>query len=166
MRREIVIAIATVTAMGCGLMSGIFFAFSDFVMKALSLQPPESAIRSMQAINIQIVNPVFLMLFVGTPLLMTVLAVVGALRFAQSGSKLLLLGSAIYLLGALAITVMVNIPLNNRLARLDAASLEASQFWLKYVSEWVAWNHVRAAAAALSVGALITAIGQLRGKGV
>jgi uncharacterized membrane protein len=52
MRKELVVALVAVAALGCGLMGGIFFTFSNFVMRALSLQPADQGIRVMQAINI------------------------------------------------------------------------------------------------------------------
>ena len=44
--------IIVTTAVACGLMGGIFFAFSTFVMKALRALPPNRGIEAMQAINI------------------------------------------------------------------------------------------------------------------
>jgi uncharacterized membrane protein len=38
-------------ALGCGLVAGVFFAFSTFVMKALARLPAEQGIAAMQAIN-------------------------------------------------------------------------------------------------------------------
>jgi hypothetical protein len=48
------------TALGCGLAAGVFFAFSTFVMPALvRLQPPQG-IAAMQSINITAINPLFM----------------------------------------------------------------------------------------------------------
>jgi uncharacterized membrane protein len=161
MRKELVVALVTVAALGCGLMGGLFFTFSNFVMRALALQPADQGIRVMQAINIQIVNPLFLLLFVGTPLLSVALAVSGVLRLSEPGSRLLAVGSFLYLVGALAVTVLINIPLNNRLAQMDPASFQAQQFWISYLSEWVTWNHVRTISALAASVTLITAIWQI-----
>lgn len=45
--------------LGCGLMAGLFFAFSVCVMKALSQLAPEKGMAAMQAINVAILNPLF-----------------------------------------------------------------------------------------------------------
>jgi uncharacterized membrane protein len=150
-----IVTVALLAAVGCGLMGGILFAFSDFVVTALRQQPAESGIRTMQAINIQIVNPLFLMIFVGTPLAAAFLAVVAARCLGQPGAKLLLLGSALYLIGTLAVTMAFNIPLNNRLAIQDPVSVKAARYWITYVSEWMGWNHVRTIAS-LAATALLT----------
>ena len=41
-----------VTALGCGLIAGLFFAFSVAVMKALACLPSAGGIAAMQSINI------------------------------------------------------------------------------------------------------------------
>jgi len=45
---------------------GAYFAFSNFVMTALAHQPPSSCVRTMQAINVYILNPLFFIVFIGT----------------------------------------------------------------------------------------------------
>ena len=53
-----VLYIATVlTALGCGLIAGAFFAFSSFVMPALKRLPPAHGIAAMQSINKLAVTP-------------------------------------------------------------------------------------------------------------
>jgi uncharacterized membrane protein len=59
-------ALTLFAALGCGLMSGVFFAFSVCVMKALYRLVPSAGIAAMQSINVVIVNPLFLTVFVGT----------------------------------------------------------------------------------------------------
>ena len=54
-----------VSALGCGLIAGVFFAFSSFVMKALSRIPAAQGIAAMQSINVVVLNPVFLGVFFG-----------------------------------------------------------------------------------------------------
>lgn len=100
---------------GDGLMAGVFFAFSIAIMPALRRVPATQAIAVMQVTNRAIVNPVFLLVFLGTALLN-----LGALPMAWwVGSLGLALSALIYLLGALAVTVAGNIPRNNALDRLD-----------------------------------------------
>jgi uncharacterized membrane protein len=59
-------SITLVAALGCGLMAGLFFAFSVSVMKALARLPSAEGIAAMQSINVAIINPVFLAVFFGT----------------------------------------------------------------------------------------------------
>lgn len=55
-----------ISALGSGLMAGVFFAFSTSVMKALDQLPPNESIAAMQSINVAIINPLFLSVFLGT----------------------------------------------------------------------------------------------------
>lgn len=57
------------SALGCGLMAGVFFAFSTFVMKALGALPPAQGIAAMQSINVAVINRWFMAAFFGTALL-------------------------------------------------------------------------------------------------
>ena len=45
-----------VSALGSGLIGGIFFAFSSFIMKALARVPPTHGIAVMQSINVTVLN--------------------------------------------------------------------------------------------------------------
>jgi uncharacterized membrane protein len=155
--QEIVFAIALFAAVGSAVMGGLLFAFSNFVMKSLTDQPPESGIRTMQAINIQILNPLFLLLFLGTALAVLVLAVHSISRLSEPSATLLLIGSALYLLGTVGVTMAFNVPLNNQLATQNPATPEAHTFWPTYIAGWMLWNHVRTATAILASVLLLLA---------
>jgi uncharacterized membrane protein len=158
---KVIVVVAVLTAVGCGLMGGILFAFSNFVMTALSLQPAAGGIRTMQEINIQIVNPVFLAIFIGTPVAATFLLALAIRNFSQPWAKFLLFGSVLYLVGTLAVTLAFNIPLNNQLAIQDPLSVDASGHWIQYVAKWIRWNHIRTIASLFAAALLILAIRQI-----
>lgn len=109
--------------LGCGLIAGIFFAFSNFVMRALARLPDSQGIAAMQAINVTVLNPLFLGTFMGTALLCAVLAGYGVLHLSQPGSGWLIAGGVLYLVGNLLVTGSRNIPRNNALARLPVGML-------------------------------------------
>ena len=159
---EKILILAIFAALGCGLMGGLLFAFSNFVMTALAHQPPSSGVRTMQAINVYILNPLFFIVFFGTAVVSFVLAVATILRVPRSGAPLLLAGSALYLIGTVGVTMMFNVPLNNRLSVLNPDIAETAKYWLTYLSEWVRWNHVRTIASVMATALLILAIRQLR----
>lgn len=50
-------AVTLIAALGCGLVAGVFFAFSSFVMPALKRLPPAQGISAMQSINRLAVAP-------------------------------------------------------------------------------------------------------------
>lgn len=66
-------ALILIAALGCGLMAGVFFAFSNFVMQALRDQPHPQGVRAMQAINRCVINLGFMLVFMGTTVLCLIL---------------------------------------------------------------------------------------------
>jgi hypothetical protein len=53
-------------ALGSVRSAAVFFAFSNFVMPALARIPPAEGIHAMQAINVTVLNQLFLGIFMGT----------------------------------------------------------------------------------------------------
>jgi uncharacterized membrane protein len=141
--------------LGCGLIAGVFFAFSAFIMKALAALPPAQGIAAMQSINIVVINPWFLGIFLGTGVVCLGLAAASLLTWDRPGAACLLAGCALYLIGTVGVTMVCNVPRNNALAAVDPASAEAAQVWTEYVRSWTAWNSVRTIAA-LAAAALLT----------
>ena len=147
-----------VAALGCGLMAGLFFTFSVFVMDALSRLPAAQGIAAMQSINVAIVRPLFLLVFLGTAAACAVLAAASPWRWDEPGAGYRLAGGLLYLLGVMLVTFVCNIPRNNALAAVDPASAGAAGLWHDYLKTWTAWNHVRTVAALAATAALIRAV--------
>jgi uncharacterized membrane protein len=134
------------SCIGAATVGGVFFAFSSFVMKALAQLPPEQGVAAMQRVNIVVINPWFMGLFGGT-LLLSIACVAVSLMAWQ---PMLLAAGLLYALGTFGVTGALNVPRNERLAHMDAASPEATAYWPVYVREWTLWNHVRTLAALAS----------------
>lgn len=149
------IALKLFSALGCGLIAGVFFAFSTFVMNALARQPPAQSIATMQSINITVINPLFMTAFLGTAVACILLAVSSLLKWHQPGAAYLLVGSLLYLVGTVLVTIVGNVPLNDALAIVKPDSPEGSSLWVSYLTKWTFWNHVRTIAA-LAAAALFT----------
>ncbi|MBW4528984.1 MAG: DUF1772 domain-containing protein [Phormidium tanganyikae FI6-MK23] len=136
-----------VTILGCGLVAGVFFAFSTFVMPALArLQPPQGIV-AMQSLNITAINPLFMIALFGTALACLFLAVFVLFKWQQPGSVYLLVGSLLYLVGTIGGAIAFNVPLNNALAIVKPDSAEGATLWARYLTDWTFWNHVRTIAA-------------------
>jgi uncharacterized membrane protein len=152
-------AIFTLTfaaAIGSGLVGGIFFAFSSFVMAGLGRLPADHGIAAMNSINVTVINPVFFAAFFGTGLVCAALAIGSIFWWDQASGKLLLAAGAIYLAGCIGVTMAFNVPLNNAIAAVPAATPEAAALWSHYLDRWTAWNTVRTVACVVSA-ALFTA---------
>ena len=136
--------------LGCALIAGLFFVFSVAIMKAFSVLPPEKGIAAMQSINTNILNPLFLTVFMGTVVVCLAALVFAILHWREPGSAYLLAGAILYLVGAFLVTAIVNVPMNNALATVKPDSPEAVSVWNRYLTNWTAWNHVRTVASALA----------------
>ena len=145
--------------LGAATIGGVFFAFSTFVMGALAQLPPAQGVAAMQRINVVVLNPLFLGVFIGSAVLSPACIVTAFLPWNAPRSPLLFGAGVLYLAGTFLVTMAFNVPRNNRLARLDSQSSEASSFWPIYVREWSNWNHVRTAAAIASAACSAVALG-------
>jgi uncharacterized membrane protein len=125
----LVFVLAFVSALGCGLIAGIFFAFSNFVMKSLTRLPPANGIAAMQAINVDVLNGWFFAAFFGTALCCLVLAVSSFFRWDRPDAIYLLAGSLLYLVGTILVTIIFNVPLNDALAAVDPMTDHAGHLW-------------------------------------
>lgn len=139
--------IAVAGLLGAGLVGGIFYAFSSFIMTALGRLPVTSGVGAMQSINVVVLNPSFLGLFLGTAAVSVVAAAVAVAQWHAPATPFLLAGALLYGVGTFLVTVRGNVPLNERLAGLAATDPEAGTLWRDYLRRWTRLNTIRTAAA-------------------
>ncbi len=144
-------------AMGSAIVGGMFYAFSSFVMRALGRIAPEQGVAAMNSINVVVITPSFMLVFMGTALLCVGLAAGSFTWWSQPSGKLVLAAALLYALGAFGLTMVLNQAMNLRLGRMQAT--DALAYWPRYLRTWTLWNHVRTLvsllAAALFVAALL-----------
>jgi uncharacterized membrane protein len=136
-----------VAALGSGLIAGFLFAFSICVMQALAALPPAQGIAAMQSINVVIVNRWFLAPFFGVALMCLVLIALALLKWRDPRAAYWLAGGALYIAGAVLVTMLCNVPRNNALAAVAPGSAEGAALWADYLVTWTRWNHLRTLAA-------------------
>ena len=132
-----------ISALGCGLIAGVFFAFSSFIMGALGKLPPGQGIAAMQSINVVVINPLFLGVLFGTAALALFLGFGATRHLEHPGAIRVVAGAGLYVIGTVLVTMAFNVPLNNALAAVDPASGEGAAVWADYLRTWTNWNHVR-----------------------
>jgi uncharacterized membrane protein len=147
--------VAFVTAIGCGLIAGVFFAFSTFVMNARASLPPSQGIAAMQAINVVVINPWFMTPFLGTAATCLFMVIVSIRRWGDARAPYWLAGGLLYICGTFLVTLLFHVPRNNALAVVTPADPGAATLWMSYLSAWTAGNHVRMLAA-LAASASLT----------
>ena len=150
--------LTAVAAVGAAVAGGVFFAFSDFVMRALRRLPDQSGLAAMQAINRAAPSPGFMTVLFGTGVVCVAIVVCAVPRHDEPLARQEILGSALYLV-SIALTIAYHVPRNQALARVDPASGDPRGAWRSYAGAWTAWNHLRTAT---SVAAAVTFVHALR----
>ena len=130
-------------ALSSGLMAGVYFAFSVFIMKAFDKIETAQSVAAMNSINEIILRSLFMPVFFGSSIISFLLVVVAFVYWGEAGAGLALIAGMVYFVGMFACTVVFNVPLNNALARLGPDSDNAQQIWSHYLSTWAKWNHLR-----------------------
>ena len=149
---SIITALLWSAALSSGLIAGVYFAFSGFIMQAFDKLDATQSIAAMNSINKTILHSLFMQLFFGSSIISVLLIIVAFVQWNEAGTILILIAGAVYFIGMFVCTVLFNVPLNNTLARLDPNSTNAHQVWSLYLKTWTNWNHLR------TVSSLVTCI--------
>lgn len=146
------------SAMGSGLLAGIFFTFSAFIMTSLARLPAEHGISAMQSINTTILQSLFILVFMGTTSLSIILGIASSIKLGTAGAAYVLTGSLLIFVGVFLVTIVFNVPLNDTLASVTSGSSEGSRVWTEYLAGWMPWNHVRTIASIAALACFIIAL--------
>jgi len=157
-RDGVLFAVTLLTALGCGLNGGVFFAFSSFVMPGLARLPAAQGNAAMQSMNVTAVTPPFMAALFGTALGCLAVAISAVPRWREPGTIWLLAGSLLYLVGTILVTIVCNVPRNNALAATAPDTADGAARWADYLPGWTVWNTVRAIAGLLAATALTIAL--------
>lgn len=125
--RSPVLLAATVAA---GLQAGTYYTWACGVMPGLARADDRTFVSSMTHVNVAIVNPVFMLTFLGAPALAA-----AAVATTTAGPRGWAIAGLVLALGTVAVTAAGNVPLNDALA---AGGSRAD-----FETAWVRWNVVR-----------------------
>ena len=146
-----------VAALSTGLMAGVFFAFSTFVMKALARLPNPQGIQAMQSINLTAVNPIFMPALFGSTAVCLLLA--GVLSRVKAPGRLLPARRRPALPGwSLFDYCRVQRATQQCAGPVDPGSMDGARLWARYLTSWSAWNHVRTLSSILASAAYAFAL--------
>lgn len=144
-----------IAAIGFGLMAGIYFAFSAFIMNALAEISKPAAMKAMQSINEVILRSPFMVLFFGTSMISVVLIVVALMDLNSAGNVFVLFSGSIYFLGMFLCTVFFNVPLNEKLKAAQPDTQNGQNVWELYLRVWTRWNHIRTISCLVSAAIMV-----------
>ncbi len=138
------------------LVGGVFLAFSDFIMRSLSLTGGVGGVEAMQVINREVFRWVFMALFLGMAAVSLLVAVYGGIFVGGGSGTIMMIAGLAYLVGCFGVTVRFNVPMNEALAGMDLSSEATRAYWTgTYLPRWTFWNTVRTLACGASSALLL-----------
>jgi uncharacterized membrane protein len=147
------------TTISTGLIAGLLFAYACSVMPGLARSSDHTLVETMQNINRAILNPWFLLPFVGSIPLIALAALLAWRGDEQPALPWIIAALVVYAV-AFAITIAFNLPLNNE---LDTAGdpdhiADLAAVRQRFEDRWVTWNLLRTLAHTLAFGLLAWAL--------
>jgi uncharacterized membrane protein len=148
------------STMSMGLMAGVFGLYAHAIMPGLRAADDRTFVGAFQAIDRAIINPLFMVWFLGA------LVFAGASAALLAGERAVLpwiVAALVFYVAVFVITIAVNVPLNDalkaagdpdRIADLAAVRERFDE------ARWVAWNIVRAVLSTAALGCLAWALVQ------
>jgi uncharacterized membrane protein len=148
-----------------GLMSGLLYGWSVSVIPGTKRVPASNYVDTMQHINRAIINPAFVVPFMGIPLVLGGAAVMQFRTGDHRRGWLLAGATATYVVGVLGVTISRNVPLNDALDAFDlrgSTSDAVERRRTTYERPWNRWHYLRTIAsvgsfALAATAALVTA---------
>ncbi len=117
-------------------------------------------LRAFQVMDRVIQNnqPIFMLVWVGSVLVLIATVALGIGQLDGAGLLLIISAALAYLLGVQLPTVIINIPLNNKLQTLDVDAISETARKLArddFEPRWNRWNSIRAVLSSLASALLI-----------
>src|SRR5688572_10150936 len=139
----------------CSLVAGLLFAFAAVVMPGIKRLGNGDFIRSFQVMDriIQNNQPLFVVVWVGSVLVLITAAVLGLWELRGADRSLLVIAALVYLFGVQLPNITINVPLNNEFQKLNVGTMdEATRKRARddFEPRWNRWNIIRAACASLA----------------
>lgn len=144
----------------CGLMAGVFGLYAHTIMRGLGNTDDRTFVGAFQAIDRAIINPLFMLTFLGA---LAFSAAAAVLHLRDDGRSVLpwVIAAAVLYLVVFVITIAVNVPLNDGIKaagdpdRISDLAAVRDEF---HETRWAVWNVVRALATTAAFGCLLWAL--------
>ena len=110
------VALFVLALLAGALSAGFFYTFSILIMPALATADAGTAILAMQKINLSVRTPLFAFAFFGAPALALLAAAAAGMAGHRRAAWLALVSGLLQVGAVFAVTMLVNVPLNEALA--------------------------------------------------
>ena len=155
--RTVLIAVSLISS---GLVAGLLYGWMVSVIPGTLRTDDAVYVQTMQRINLAIINPAFLVPFLGTPLILAGAAFASYRAGNTRRAAVIGWAAVVYLVGVIGVTVGGNIPLNDQLDRFDLAGAvgdQLSRARSEYEGPWNRWHRIRTLASIVVLAMTATA---------
>ncbi|MGK9368503.1 DUF1772 domain-containing protein [Melioribacter sp. Ez-97] len=136
------------SAFFCSLVAGFLLAFTIVVMPGIKTLGNREFIKTFQVIDNVIQNrqPIFIILWLGSVAALGITVILGFQELEKYNSIIILSSFIIFLAGVHVPTIIINVPLNNKLQLIntdteDEAACQAVRN--NFEARWNRWNRIR-----------------------
>ena len=134
--------------LSCSLVTGFIFTYAIIVMPGLSKLSDKEFLKAFQVTDAVIQNkqPIFMLIWVGSIVSVLSLILISIAYVGLSETWLIVLVALIYLLGVQGITILIHLPLNNQIQKLNLEKLKDENLRderLNFENKWNFFNNIR-----------------------
>ena len=134
--------------LSCSLVTGFIFTYAIIVMPGLSKLSDKEFLKAFQATDAVIQNkqPIFMVIWVGSIVSVLSLILISIVYVGLSETWLVVLVALIYLMGVQGITILIHLPLNNQIQKLNLEKLKDENLRderLNFENKWNFFNNIR-----------------------
>ena len=134
--------------LSCSLVTGFIFTYAIIVMPGLSKLSDKEFLKAFQATDAVIQNkqPIFMVIWVGSIVSVLSLILISIVYVGLSETWLVVLFALIYLMGVQGITILIHLPLNNQIQKLNLEKLNDENLKnerLNFEIKWNFFNNIR-----------------------
>jgi len=134
--------------LSCSLVTGFIFTYAIIVMPGLSKLSDKEFLKAFQVTDAVIQNKqsIFMVIWVGSTVSVLSLILISIAYVGLSETWLIVLVALIYLLGVQGITILIHLPLNNQIQKLNLEKLKDENLKnerLNFETKWNFFNNIR-----------------------
>ena len=149
-----------IATLSVGLMAGVMALYANTLMPGLGRTDDRTFVGAFQAIDTRIINPLFLLTFLGVLVFTGLAALLHLAEEFRSVLPWIVVATALYL-ATVVITLVVNVPLNDGIKAAGSPDLIADLAAVRSAfneTKWVRWNLVRVVITTAAFGCLAWAL--------
>ncbi|MBT8124759.1 MAG: DUF1772 domain-containing protein [Gammaproteobacteria bacterium] len=150
----------------CSLVAGFLFAYAIVVMPGIKSFDDKQFIKTFQVTDriIQDNHPLFLLVWIGSVISLIITAIYGFGKLHGLDLIILILATFGYVVGVQLSTIVIHLPLNNKIQKLDVEAMNAEQLSverMEFETRWNKSNEIRTVIACLVSFLLIIIVARL-----